>query len=634
MQLQNVSLARGVRVLYSNVTLSTSPREIVGLVGPNGSGKSTLFAAILGQIGTETGDISAPEPERISHVAQRIEETDAKALDFVLEGHHPLIQAKQELAEAERQHDDMLFAEKVAALADLNESAIRAAAKSILHGLGFAEGDEGKRVSDFSGGWRNRLALARALMTPSDLMLLDEPTNHLDLDSVIWLENWLKHQNATVLVISHDREFLDRIAQSIWAIEDGTIHRYTGNFSDYELMRAEKLRLQVAAAKAYERTAAHLQSYIDRFRYKATKAKQAQSRIKMLEKLQAVEPVRAQSQWRFEFPEPEKVPQYMISAENLDCGYGENVILSNVKFSISASARIGILGVNGAGKSTLIKTICGVIPRLRGSLTYGQAVKIGYFAQHQLDQLRDDETPLQHLARQAPLVREQELRNYLGGFKFSGDMALAPVGLMSGGEKARLAMALIAWEKPNLLILDEPTNHLDMDTREALTMALSSYPGAMLLVSHDRHLLRATCDDLWLVHNGMVSEYDGDLDAYSAFVLNERKAVSESDVDNDKNALSRKDQRRLDAEKRERLNALKKPLLKELSVVEKSMNTKSEELKVLGEKLADTAFYEGDQNEVAKVLKRHGELCSEVESLELRWLELSEKIEELTEGNT
>lgn len=628
LRLLNVSLARGVRVLYKNVSVTAGSGERVGLVGPNGSGKSTLFAAVLGEITTENGDIQAPKEERISHVAQRITETDSIAIDFVLAGHFPLVAAKKALAEAEKQHDDMELAHCIAVLADLNEGAVIAQAKDIMHGLGFTEADSNKKVSEFSGGWRNRLALARALMTPADLMLLDEPTNHLDLDSVIWLESWLKSQDATVIVISHDREFLDRIAQSIWSIEDGTVHRYAGNYSDFELMRAEKLRLQAAAAKAYERTAAHLQSYIDRFRYKATKAKQAQSRIKMLEKLQAVEPVRASSEWRFEFPEPEKVPQYMVSAEELACGYPERTILEHVKFSIGQSARIGVLGVNGAGKSTLIKTICGELEKISGDIRYGQGTKIGYFAQHQLDQLRDDESPLQHLARLAPEVREQELRNFLGSYRFSNDMALSPVGPMSGGEKARLAMALIAWEKPNLLVLDEPTNHLDMGTREALTMALSSYEGAMLLVSHDRHLLRAACDELWLVHDGKLVPYDGDLEEYSAFVLEERRnKLKDKNGDAEERTVSKKEQRQIEAANRARIAAERKPLQKKLDKVDKELAKYSSELKALDEKLADTAFYEGNPDEVASVLKRHGELRAIVDDLEVEWMDLSEAIE-------
>ena len=629
LRLQNVSLVRGVRVLYKNVNLTTSDGEIIGLVGPNGSGKSTLFAAILGELSTEDGDILAPPLNRISHVAQRVVETDLPALEYILEGHAPLMEARAELKRAEKAGDDMAYAQAVAHLAEINEGAVVAKAEEILYGLGF-------KVSEFSGGWRNRIALARALMRPADLLLLDEPTNHLDIDSVIWLESFLKQQEATVIVISHDREFLDRIAKSIWSVEDNTINRYGGNYSQFEVTRAQKLALQQAAAKAYERTASHLQAYIDRFRYKATKARQAQSRIKMLEKLQSVEPVLAKNEWRFSFLQPEKVPQHLITAEGVACGYEpDHPILTQVKCNISAGARIGILGVNGAGKSTLVKTLIGELKPLAGEIRYGQGLEIGYFAQHQLNDLRDDESPLQHLTRIAPPnMRELDLRNFLGKFRFSGDQALSPVGPMSGGEKARLSLALIAWNKPNLLVLDEPTNHLDMETREALTVALSSYEGAVLLVSHDRHLLRASCDDLWLVRDGKLSEFDGDLDEYAEIVLKDKKARNAAPEDSGAPApVNRKEQRRNEAQERARISALSKPLKKELSKIEKELDLANKEKSALDLKLADTDFYQGNQEEVAEALKRHGELSSKIDELEGRWLEISEELQNISSSS-
>lgn len=632
LRLQNISVMRGVRTLYSDATLITSPGERIGLVGPNGSGKSTLFSAILGEISCENGELKTPDVERIAHVAQRITETDAEALNFVLEGHHPYIQAKADLEKAKQSSDDMQLAYALSHLAEINEGAVIAQAESIMHGLGFKPGDEKRKVSEFSGGWRNRLALARALMRPADLLLLDEPTNHLDLDSVIWLENWLRHLQSTIIVISHDREFLDRISQTIWSIEDGTIRRYSGNYSDFERLRAERIKLQEAAAKAYERTSAHLQSYIDRFRYKATKARQAQARIKMLEKLQAVEPIRAASEWRFRFPDPEKVPQNLILAKNLSCGYPGNVVLKNVKAEITAGDRIGVLGVNGAGKSTLIKTLIGILPKLDGEIRYGQGTEIGYFAQHQLDDLRDDETPLQHLARIAPPdTREQELRNFLGGFKFTGDMALSKVGPMSGGEKARLSLALIAWKKPNLLVLDEPTNHLDMQTREALTVALSSYEGAVLLVSHDRHLLKASCDKLWLVHDHELSEFDGDLDDYAAFVLNDKKEKETASTPQaaDAPVVNKKEQRKIQAQERQRIAQLVKPLKKEIEKIEKKISQLEEKKTALDAKIADPSFYENASDEVGKVVEERGLVQSELDELESEWLEISEKIEQI-----
>ena len=636
LRLQNVSLVRGVRVLYKNVNLTTSDGEIIGLVGPNGSGKSTLFAAILGELSTEDGDILAPPLNRISHVAQRVVETDLPALEYILEGHAPLMEAKAELKRAEEAGDDMAYAQAVAHLAEINEGAVVAKAEEILYGLGFKPNDSSRQVSEFSGGWRNRIALARALMRPADLLLLDEPTNHLDIDSVIWLESFLKQQEATVIVISHDREFLDRIAKSIWSVEDNTINRYGGNYSQFEVTRAQKLALQQAAAKAYERAASHLQAYIDRFRYKATKARQAQSRIKMLEKLQSVEPVLAKNEWRFSFLQPEKVPQHLITAKGVACGYEpDHPILTQVKCNISAGARIGILGVNGAGKSTLVKTLIGELEPLAGEIRYGQGLEIGYFAQHQLNDLRDDESPLQHLTRIAPPnMRELDLRSFLGKFRFSGDQALAPVGPMSGGEKARLSLALIAWNKPNLLVLDEPTNHLDMETREALTVALSSYEGAVLLVSHDRHLLRASCDELWLVRDGKLSEFDGDLDEYAEIVLKDKKARNAAPEDSGAPVpVNRKEQRRNEAQERARISALSKPLKKELSKIEKELDLANKEKSALDLKLADTDFYQGNQDEVAEALKRHGELSSKIDELEGRWLEISEELQNISSSS-
>ena len=621
LRLQDVSLMRGVRVLYSHATLLANPGERIGLVGENGCGKSSLLAAILGEIPIEAGEISAPDFQHIGHVAQDIDTVDEVAIDWVLSGHAPLVAAKKALEEAA---DDMATAQAVATLAELNEGAIT------LHGLGFTEEMTTHRVKDFSGGWRNRLALARALMCPAELLLLDEPTNHLDLDSVIWLEAWLKRQHATTIIISHDREFLDRTVGTIWSVEDNTIRRYAGNYSAFELLRVERLRAQDAAAKAYEKQSAHLQSFIDRFRYKATKARQAQSRIKMLEKLQAVEPVRATREWRFEFLKPERLPEHLVEAQGVALGYGDKEIIHDVKFSIRAGERIGVLGVNGAGKSTLIKGICKELLPMAGEFRFGQGLQIGYFAQHQLEQLRGDETPLQHLRRKAPDVREQELRDFLGRFRFSGDMVNAPVKPFSGGEKARLALALLAWDKPNLIVLDEPTNHLDMQTREALTMALSSFEGSLLLVSHDRHLLAATTDRLMLVHNGLVTEFDGDLDDYAKLVLETRKATLAAEKVRSDSApsVNKKEARQQAALERQRIANLKKPLQKELASVEKKLNPLSTELKALDAKLADTTFYtDGDQDEVAAALKRHGELAAQVEELEARWLELSEAIE-------
>lgn len=639
LRLLNLALMRGTRLLYAHANLIASPGERIGLVGPNGCGKSTLFAAILGDLAPEDGELETPPHERIAHVAQSFTVEDISCIDCVLSGHAPLMNAKAALKRAEASGDEMALAAAHSELAEVNEGAVVAQAKAILAGLGFAEADSCRKVHDFSGGWRNRIQLARALMRPADLLLLDEPTNHLDIDSLIWLENWLRRVEATVIIISHDREFLDRAVNTIWSVEDGTICRYAGNYSQFELARIEKLRAQESARRAYETQAAHLTSFIERFRAKATKARQAQSRIKMLEKLQAVEPVRAKREWRFNFLKPLRLPEHLVDGENLKIGYGDKVVLSGVSFSIRSGERIGILGVNGAGKSTLVKAIVGELTPMSGELRRGQGLEIGYFAQHQLDQLRMDETPLEHLRHLAPDAREQELRDFLGTYRFSGDFAEAKVAPMSGGEKARLALALIAWKKPNLLVLDEPTNHLDMETREALTMALSTYEGAVLLVSHDRHLLRAVTDELWLVHEGRKEVFEGDLDDYAKIVLDHRRvtaaeARAEHQADkaarNEAQPVNNKEARRLAAQERARIAELRKPLKKELEKVEREMNALSEKLKALDTQLADPAFYNGaDQSKVAQTLREHGELAPKVEALEMHWLELSEKIEAL-----
>lgn len=632
LRLLNLSLSRGTRILYRHATMTASPGERIGLVGANGCGKSTLFAAILGEISPEDGDLETPPAARIAHVAQSFVADDVATLDFILSGHAPLIAARAALKEAETSGDDMKLAQAHANLAELNEGAIEAQARTIMSGLGFTEEDAERKVYDFSGGWRNRIALARALMRPADLLLLDEPTNHLDIDSLIWLENWLRHVEATVVIISHDREFLDRSVSTIWSVEDDTICRYAGNYSHFEEQRIEKLKLQDAAARAYERESAHLTSFIERFRAKATKARQAQSRIKMLEKLKAVEPVRAKREWRFEFPKPVRLPEHLIDTEDLRLGYGDKTVIGGVTLCIRSGERIGILGVNGAGKSTLIKGLVGDLSPLGGLIRRGQGLQIGYFAQHQLDQLRPDETPLEHLRRMAPDVREQELRDYLGVYRFSGDFATAQVGPMSGGEKARLALALLAWHKPNLLVLDEPTNHLDMETREALTMALSIYEGAVIIVSHDRHLLRATTERLILVHDGRVEAFDGDLDDYAELVLEHRRstvAAKKAAVLAEREpVVNKKEARRLEAQERQRIQQLRKPLQKKLEKVEKELAKKNEALKALAEQMADAAFYtDNSQEEVARVLREHGELKPQVEELEMAWLELSEEIE-------
>ena len=633
LRLNDVTIARGTRILYEHATAVADAADRVGLVGENGCGKSSLFAAILGELAPEAGTIDAPPLERISHVAQSVVETDEGALAYVLSGHAPLMAAKKEAEEAAESGDAMREAAALAQLAEVNEGAVRAQALTIMGGLGFLPADATALVKSFSGGWRNRLALARALMRPADLLLLDEPTNHLDMDSLIWLEAWLKRVHCTVIIISHDREFLDRATNTTWAIENGKLERYGGNYSFYETQRIEKMRLQDAAAKAYERQASHLAAFIERFRYKATKARQAQSRIKMLDKLQAVEPVRARREWRFEFPVPERTPEHLIDIEHLTLGYGEHVVLKDVTLTIRSGDRVGVLGVNGAGKSTLIKAIAGTLEPMSGTLRRGQGLVIGYFAQHQLEQLDLESTPLEVFKHKAPTVREQELRDWLGRFRFSGDFADTKIRTFSGGEKARLALALIAWDKPNLLVLDEPTNHLDMATREALTMALSQFEGALLLVSHDRHLLRSTCDSLILVHDGSCGAYDGDLDDYAALVLEHRKSVLEADrqsraVPQAEPQVNRREERRQAAQERAQRAALKKPLLKKLADLEKRMNEGNAKLAELDAKIADSGWYaSAAPEEVQTVMKERGLLADEVAKIEEEWLTVSEGIE-------
>jgi len=444
---------------------------------------------------------------------------------------------------------------------------------------------------------------------------------------VVWLESWLRRQPATVLVISHDREFLDRISETTWHIADGSIRRYAGNYTAFEAAYFEQQRQQDAAARQYERTAAHLQKFVDRFRAKATKARQAQSRLKMLERLTAIEPVRARREWRFEFLEPLRLPERLLDAEDMALGYGERRVLEHVQFAVRSGDRIGILGVNGAGKSTLVKAIAGELAPQAGELRRSQGLAIGYFAQHQLDQLRPDETPLAHLRRLAPAAREQELRDFLGNYRFSGEMATSLIGPMSGGEKARCALALIAWKRPNVLLLDEPTNHLDMETREALTVALSSYEGALLIVSHDRHLLRATADQLWLVHDGRVGPFDGDLDDYASLVLASRRERSSID---DGEGATRRDQRKQEAAERQRLASARKPLQNRLAKIESELAKVADELRELDARLADPDFYHsGAPDEVAAALKRRGILAPQLESLEARWLELQSELESI-----
>jgi ATP-binding cassette, subfamily F, member 3 len=521
-------LARGAKPLLEGADLTVYAGERIGLIGSNGSGKSSLFALLRDELHADKGDVELPAHWRIANVAQETPALERPAVEYAIDGDVVLRQLERTLAEAEAADDGHAMGDAHAALADADAYTVRSRAEALLMGLGFAAEELYRPVASFSGGWRMRLNLAQALMCRSDLLLLDEPTNHLDLDAIVWLEDWLKRYPGTLLIVSHDRDFLDEVVRAVVHIDTRKLRRYGGNYSSFEEQRAQTLQLAQAQYEKQERERAHLQSFIDRFRAQATKARQAQSRMKMLARMEELAPVHAAAPFSFEFREPLRAPDPLLVLENVDAGYGEHHVLEGVTLSIRSGERIGLLGVNGAGKTTLSKTIAGALTPLSGTATFNKGVAIGYFAQHQVEMLRDDQSPLWHLVRLAPKTREQELRDYLGSFNFPGDMASGPVEHFSGGEKARLALALIVWQRPNLLLLDEPTNHLDLETREALAVALAQFEGTLVLVSHDRHLLRATTDSLIIVRGGRVQPYDGDLDDYRDALLSSKRTPPSS----------------------------------------------------------------------------------------------------------
>src|SRR5688500_4234780 len=515
-RLSQVTLRRGAKVLLEGADVVLNPGERAGLIGANGSGKTSLFALLRDELHADKGDVDMPKHWRVAHVAQETPALDRPAVEYAIDGDRKLRALQTELDET---HDGNRMAELHAALADADVYTVKPRAEALLLGLGFSSNELESPVSTFSGGWRMRLNLAQALMTPSEVLLLDEPTNHLDLDAIIWLEEWLRRYPGTLVVISHDRDFLDGVVRVVVHIDQKKLRRYTGDYSSFEMQRAQSVVLAQHQYEKQQRERAHLESFIDRFRAKATKARQAQSRMKMLAKMEDLAPLHVAAPFSFEFRDPERAPNPLLVLENVSAGYGEKVVLRNINLSLQSGERIGLLGVNGAGKSTLIKTIAGVLPVLSGSSVFNKGLEIGYLAQHHVEMLRDDQSPLWHLRRLAPNAREQELRSYLGGFNFPGDMATGPLEHFSGGEKARLALALIVWQRPNLLLLDEPTNHLDLDTREALAVALAQFEGTLVLVSHDRHLLRATTDQFLIVANGTVQAFDGDLEDYREWLL-------------------------------------------------------------------------------------------------------------------
>ena len=636
-QFKNLQLTRGTRVLFSDASLQLHVGHKVGLTGANGTGKSSLFALLRGELHQESGGMELPPQWVIAHVAQETPALASPAIEFTLDGDVELRDIERALAAAEANGHGDQVGELHARLGEIGGYAARARAAELLHGLGFSNENMARPVSDFSGGWRVRLNLARALMCRSDLLLLDEPTNHLDLDAVIWLEGWLRDYRGTLLLISHDRDFLDATVSHVLHIEQQRLTLYRGNYSDFERQRAERLAQQQAHHERQQREVAHLHKYIDRFRYKATKARQAQSRIKALERMELVQAAHVDSPFEFGFREPLAQPDPLLALDDIAVGYDAKPILEHVSMTIRPGERIGLLGRNGAGKSTLIKLLAGELKMLPletpkdgqpgGKMTAGKDLNIGYFAQHQLEQLRPDESPLQHMLRLDPQTREQDHRNYLGGFDFRGDMVSAPCGSFSGGEKSRLALALLIWTRPNLLLLDEPTNHLDLEMRHALTLALQEYDGGVVLVSHDRALLRTTCDRFVLVADGRAETFDGDLEDYRQWLANEQKAEKQAEAQEKPAAKNDRQQNKL--ERQARL-AERRPLLKEIEQLEQNMHAWQQEKAGLDERLADPALYAmPDKTELQVLLKRQAELAQSMEAAEMRWLEIQEQLEQL-----
>jgi len=633
-RLQKLTLIRGTKPLLEAADLTLNPGEKVGLIGANGSGKSSLFALLRHELQADGGDVDFPAAWRIAHVAQETPALDRTALDYAVDGDTTLRRLEGQLAEAEAAHDGHRIGELHTALADADAYTVRSRGETLLTGLGFSHAQMSQPVASFSGGWRMRLNLAQALMCPSDLLLLDEPTNHLDLDAILWLEDWLKRYPGTLIIISHDRDFLDGVVNVIAHLADKKIKRYGGNYSTFERQRSIDLALGQATFEKQSRERAHLQSFIDRFKAKASKAKQAQSRMKMLAKMEDLAPIHAAAGFSFEFREPERAPNPLLTLEDVVAGYhpeGESakVILSGINLTLQAGQRIGLLGVNGAGKSTLIKTLVGDLPPLSGEASQGKGLSIGYFAQHQVEMLRHDQSPLWHLAKIAPTVREQELRNFLGGFNFVGEMASACIAPFSGGEKARLALALIVWQRPNLLLLDEPTNHLDLETREALTVALAQFEGTLVLVSHDRHLLRATTEEFLIVANGGLEPFDGDLDDYRDWLFKTKLAKPAArESATAAPAIDRKEQKRQEAETRQRLSTQKKPVETRIKRLEEQMERRNQRRAELETLLTDPALYgEARKEDLKARLFEQATLVKELEQLEVEWLEQQEVLE-------
>lgn len=631
----SLQIRRGTRVLLDNASATINPGQKVGLVGKNGCGKSTLLSLLKGEISADAGNVTFPGNWSLAWVNQETPALDIPALEYVLDGDREFRQLETDLADANARNDGNAIALLHGKLDAIQAWTIRPRAASLLHGLGFSQSQLQEPVKSFSGGWRMRLNLAQALLCRSDLLLLDEPTNHLDLDAVIWLERWLKSYQGTLILISHDRDFLDPIVDKILHIEQEQLFEYTGNYSSFELQRATKLSQQQALYESQQAKVAHLQHYIDRFRAKATKAKQAQSRIKMLERMELIAPAHVDNPFRFSFRLPESLPNPLLRMEKVSAGYGERTVLNSIKLNLVPGSRIGLLGRNGAGKSTLIKLLAGELTPQHGEVALAKGVKLGYFAQHQLEYLRADESPLQHLTRLAERETEQQLRDYLGGFGFHGDKVSEATQRFSGGEKARLVLALIVWQRPNLLLLDEPTNHLDLDMRQALTEALIDFEGALVVVSHDRHLLRSTTDDLYLVHDGQVEPFNGDLEDYQQWMIdlqrqeNQQESAPKSAEGTVNNAQSRKDQKRREADFRSQTQ----PVRKLIAQMEQQMEKLGAQLAALEEKLSDSGLYDTDRKaELTQCLQQQTQTKTALEEAEMTWLDAQEQLEQMTKA--
>ncbi len=637
---KNIALRRGPRVLFDQVTLLINPSERVGLVGENGCGKSSLFSFILGELGADSGDIWLQDGLVIGHVSQQTPHSDQTALDYVLDGDQVLREVERALAGIDHGENGEQAANLFVRMEQIDGYSAPARAARLLHGLGFTNDQLHTPTREFSGGWRVRLNLAQALMCPSDLLLLDEPTNHLDLDAVMWLEDWLRSYQGTLLMISHDRDFLDAICGRILHIENYRIRSYSGNYSRFEQTRAIMLSNEQAAFEKQQRAIAHMESYITRFKAKATKARQAQSRIKALERMQVLAPAHIDSPFRFEFFQPARASDPLLKLEDIKVGYDHNMVLDCVNLSIGNHDRIALVGPNGAGKSTLIKLLARSIESSSGQIIAAKGLDTGYFAQHQLEQLDPDATPIEQMLMIFPAVRIQELRNYLGGFGFRGDQVNEKIGPFSGGEKARLALAILIYHKPNLLLMDEPTNHLDLEMRHALTLAFQNYQGAILLVSHDRHLIRTVTDQLWLVNNGAVSMFDDDIDGYITWTRQQKKSSANSIRQHNAGAtdpaiksnlargpiLSKKERRQKAAKLREQI----KPLTQKIHKIEKEIERSRQSVLDLETLLADPSIYENESTaKLAEMMRKKSSLEKRIDTDEITWFEISERLEQV-----